>query len=280
MARVRVALAQTSSRIGDVPSNAEKHLRLIQEAASEGADLVVFPELSLTGYVLKDLAYEVAGPCREAVRRLAKEGDGVISVVGFVEEVRDGVLRNSAAVIGGGRLVATIPKFYLPTYGLFEEGRYFAAGDPLKDLRVIDTPFGRIGVTICEDLWHPEPAEALVRMGAELLICIASSPVRGVGQGTDGEPWIARAWRSIIEATALMNTVHVVFVNRVGPEDEEYFWGGSMVVGPDGSVLFKAPLFEEGLFFCELDLWENARARRFSSFRVHQRDFHRLLSEL
>ncbi len=280
MGKVRVALAQISSRIGDVQFNAEKHARFIREASSEGADLVVFPELSLTGYVLKDLAYEVAGPCREAVKRLAKEGNGVISVVGFVEEVRGGVLRNSAAVMGHGKLLVTVPKFYLPTYGLFEEGRYFAAGDPLRDLRVIDSPFGRFGVAICEDLWHPEPAEALVRMGAELLICIASSPVRGVGQGTGGEPWIAGAWRSIIEATALMNTVHVVFVNRVGPEDEEYFWGGSMVVGPDGAPIFKAPLYEEGLFFCELDLSENARARRFSSFRVHQRDFHRLLAEL
>ncbi len=275
-----MAIAQISSRIGDVQHNAEKHLRLMEEAEAEGADVVIFPELSLTGYVLRDLAYEVARPCREAVRRMVGEGPKLTSVIGFVEEVRDGVLRNSAAVIGSGRVMAVIPKFYLPTYGLFEEARYFAPGDPLRDVRVIDAPFGRIGVAICEDLWHPEPAEALVRMGVELLVCIASSPARGIGQGPEGEPWIASAWRSILAATALMNSVHVVFVNRVGPEDEEYFWGGSMAVGPDGRILYRAPLYEEGLFVCELDLWENARARRFSSFRVHQRDFHRLLSEL
>lgn len=278
--RLRIALAQVSSRIGDVEGNKEKHLKFIERARREGADLVVFPELSLTGYLLKDVAFEVPQACREALDELKEACTDVYAVIGVVEEVRPGIIRNSAAFLGDGEVKCIIPKFYLPTYGLFEEARYFIPGDPLRDLRIIDSRIGTFGTLICEDLWHPEPAEALVRLGAEVLVCIASSPLRGLNRLVDGKPWIDHAWSALISSAALMYSIHVVFVNRAGPEDEEFFWGGSRVVGPNGVELVRCGANVEDFKICEIDLSENLRARRFSSFRIHIREFHQALSRL
>lgn len=275
--RVKIALAQVSTRIGDVKANKEKHIEYIERARSEGADIIVFPELSLTGYLLKDVAYEVPRACSEAIEEIKQACRNVCAVIGLVREVRPGIIQNAAAVIGDGEIECIIPKFYLPTYGLFEEARYFMPGDPLRDLKIFE---GKFGVLICEDLWHPEPAEALVRLGAEVLVCIASSPLRGLNNPVEGKPWIDHAWTSILNATALIHSVHVVFVNRAGPEDEEFFWGGSRVVGPNGVELARCKDMEEDFRVCEIDLSDNARARRFSSFRIHLREFHRALSKL
>ncbi len=277
---LRVALAQISTRIGDLEGNKEKHLSYIRLAKREGADLVVFPELSLTGYLLKDLAYEVPKHCAAAIQELASECIDIHAVVGFVHEVRPGIVCNAAAVLGQGKVRCIIPKFYLPTYGLFEEGRYFKPGDPLRDLKVVDAGFGTFGVLICEDLWHPEPAEALALMGAEVIICIASSPLRGLNRPIGGRPWIDHAWSALTTSAALMYGVHVVFVNRAGHEDEEFFWGGSRIVAPDGVERCSCSIMDEDFKICEIDLSENTRARRFSSFRIHLRDFHRALARL
>jgi len=278
--RVRIAIAQVSTKIGDVESNREKHIRYIEMARKEGADLVVFPELSLTGYLMKDVAYEVPKRCRKALEEIKEACREIYAVIGFVEEVRPGIIRNAAAILGEGEVKCISPKFYLPTYGLFEEARYFMPGDPLKDVKVVHGRFGAFGTLICEDLWHPEPAEALTRLGAELLVCIASSPLRGLNTPVDGRPWIDHAWSSLINATALTNSVYVVFVNRAGPEDEEFFWGGSRVVGPEGIELLRCRGMAEDFRTCDIDLTENARARRFSSFRIHLREFHKILSKI
>ncbi|MCS7094855.1 MAG: amidohydrolase [Thaumarchaeota archaeon] len=282
MSSLRIGLAQVSSRIGDVEWNLKKHLAVLNEAQSKKVDLLIFPELSLCGYVLRDLAYEVSKASRAAISKLRGASRECTIVLGSVDEVRPGILRNTAFVVGEGKLIARVPKFYLPTYGLFEEARYFEPGDPLRDVRTVNVSGFEIGVSICEDLWHPEPAEALARKGAELIVCIAASPARGIGsgRGRGSRIWIRDAWHAILKATAITNTVHVAFANLVGPEDEEYFWGGSMVVGPDGDVLCEGKLFEEDLVTCDVDIEDNARARRFSSFRVHQRGFHQLLSDL
>ncbi|MEM4289484.1 MAG: nitrilase-related carbon-nitrogen hydrolase [Nitrososphaerota archaeon] len=278
--RLRVALAQVSTRIGDIKSNKEKHIEYIERARSEGADLVVFPELSLTGYLLRDVAYEVPQACRNALEEIKQFCREIYAVVGVVWEPRPGIIQNAAAILGEGEIKCVIPKYYLPTYGLFEEARYFMPGDPQRDLRIVGSGLGAFGTLICEDLWHPEPAEALVRLGAELLVCIASSPLRGLNNLVEGRTWIDHAWGSILNATALTHTVHVVFVNRAGPEDEEFFWGGSRVIGPDGVELERCRTMEEDFKTCEVNLSENARARRFSSFRVHLREFHSILSKL
>ncbi|MCS6788704.1 MAG: amidohydrolase, partial [Aigarchaeota archaeon] len=271
MNRLRIGLAQVYSRTGDVEFNLKRHLAVLDEARSQGVELLVFPELSLCGYVLRDLAFEVSSPCKVAISKLREASKGCTVVVGSVDEVRPGILRNTAFVVSDGKMVARVPKFYLPTYGLFEEARYFEPGDPLRDVRTISLGKQEFGVLICEDMWHPEPAEALSRMGAELIVCIAASPARGIGsgRGRGDRIWVRDAWQAILRATAITHTVHLAFANLVGPEDEEYFWGGSMIIGPDGDVLREGKLFDEDLITCDIDLEENARARRFSSFRVH-----------
>ncbi len=275
-----MALAQISTRIGDVEGNKEKHLAFIRLARERGARLVVFPELSLTGYLLRDVAYEVPRACREAAEEIARECKDIYAVVGLVHESRPGIISNAAAILGGGEVRCIVPKFYLPTYGLFEEGRYFKPGDPLRDLRIVETDFGPVGVLICEDMWHPEPAEALVRSGAEMIVCIASSPLRGLNRPVDNKPWIDYAWSALIASAALMYNVHVVFVNRAGHEDEEFFWGGSRIVAPDGVQICGCGTMEEDFRVCEIDLTETAKSRRFSSFRIHSREFHRILQDL
>ncbi len=202
-------------------------------------------------------------------------------MVGYVKEKRAGLVQNAAAVLSKGKLVGSVPKFYLPTYGLFEEQRYFTPGDPQRDVRTFTSAGVRFGVIICEDAWHPEPTEALARKGADVVFCIASSPARGIHRpNAKGEPLIERQWRSLLSAHALMSSVFMVFVNRAGAEEEEYFWGGSMVVSPSGEVVASAKRYEPDLLTVSLDMSEVERARRLSSFKDHRQKFHRVLESL
>ncbi|MBP1449041.1 MAG: amidohydrolase, partial [Thermoproteus sp.] len=213
---MKVELAQIRPYLGDVARNLEKHREIVETSS---ADCVVFPELSLTGYVLRDLAYELYRESEEAVRRLAEASGGRCVVAGAVREVRRGVLRNAAAVIIDGK-IDYVYKFYLPTYGLFEERRYFQRGDPRNDLKVFEHRGWKFGVLICEDAWHPEPAEALALMGADALLIPAASPMRRLGRSLA----IQENWEALLKAHALMNTVWAVFVNTVGGQEEEFFW--------------------------------------------------------
>lgn len=156
--------------------------------------------------------------------------------------------------------------------------RYFTPADPSYDLRTFDSGKVRFGVIICEDAWHPEPSEALARMGADVIFCIASSPARGIHQpNAKGELLIERQWKNLLAAHAIMNNAFLVFVNRAGAEDEEYFWGGSMVVSPSGEVIASARRYEPDLLTVELDLSEVEKARRMSSFKDHRAKLHRIL---
>ena len=156
---------------------------------------------------------------------------------GYVKQDALGLVQNSAAIMGDGKLIGTTSKFFLPTYGLFEELRYFVPGNPKTDLRVFESDKCRFGVIICEDAWHPEPIQALARLGAEIIFCLASSPARGIGKSEPGgELPIESQWLSLLKAHALMSNVFIAFVNRVGPEDDEFFWGGSTVVSPAGEI--------------------------------------------
>ena len=176
-----LALAQIATKLGDVDANLEKHLAYIREAKAQGADLVVFPELSLTGYVVQDLTPWVArrpqpddptfGPLLEASRHIDL-------VVGFVDEDVRSRFFIAAAYLSGGEVVHVHHKVYLPTYGLFDEGRFFAWGDAV---RAFDTRFGRMGILICEDFWHASPPYLLWLDGADVLIFVSASPGRGLG---------------------------------------------------------------------------------------------------
>ncbi|MEZ0248942.1 MAG: nitrilase-related carbon-nitrogen hydrolase [Thermoproteus sp.] len=269
---MKIELAQIRPILGDVERNFAKHKEIVETSTS---DCVVFPELSLTGYVLKDLTFELFRESERAVEKLAELSGGKCVVAGTIKEVRPGVLRNSAAVMIGGR-VDYVYKFYLPTYGLFEERRYFQRGDPARDLKVFQYAGVKFGVMICEDAWHPEPAEALALMGADLILVPSASPMRRLGKTLA----VQDSWEALLKAHALMNTVWMAFVNTVGSQEEEFFWGGSMVVSPLGDVKLRLRLFEEDRGVYMIDLDELRRARFFSSFRDHISSFHRVLADL
>ncbi|MEM3292533.1 MAG: nitrilase-related carbon-nitrogen hydrolase [Saccharolobus sp.] len=268
---LKIELAQIRSYLGDVQRNYEKHLEILQTST---ADCVIFPELSLTGYILKDLTYEIYKDAQKFTQKLAEKVDKC-AIFGTINEVRRGILRNSAAVIINGKL-DYVYKFYLPTYGLFEERRYFQRGDPLADLKIFNYKGFKFGVVICEDAWHPEPIEAISLMGADIVFIPSASPMRRLGEKLA----IEDNWDSLLKAHSLMNTVWTVFVNVVGSQEEEYFWGGSRVVSPLGEVKTKLKLFYEDRQDFELVENEIIKARFFSSYRDHIREFHSVLNRL
>ena len=263
----RIHLAQIDPALGDLERNRDLHLDRMEKARAEGARLVVFPELSLTGYWLHDLVAEVAldpetapllGPLREASKRIDV-------VFGLVEAGEDGRPYNTAVWFGGGRMVARQRKIHLPTYTLFDEGRYFAPG---ATVRAFDSPFGRAGLLICEDLWHPALAYVLAQDDADLLVVLSSSPGRGID---DGELASQRAWHLLGESAARFHTQFVVFVGRVGTEDGHTFGGGSFVYGPDGRLLAECPLLQEAGVTVDLDRRELKAARTVNPMRRDDR---------
>jgi predicted amidohydrolase len=281
---LRIALAQLAPQLGVLDANLARHSAILAEARAGGAGLVVFPELGLTGYQLQDLAAEVAMRQDDPrVLRLAAETAGLSAVVSFVEEADDHRLFISAALLEDGDVRFVHRKLFLPTYGLFDERRFFAAGDKL---RATDSNLGvRLGIGVCEDFWHMAVAETLALDGAEVLINVSSSPGRDlaaiheVGLGT------AASWRTLMRTYAQLTTCFVVFCNRVGTDETITFWGGSEVIGPSGDAIFTAPLFDEGLHFVDVELGDVRRQRiglpllRDERPELHLRELRRILAE-
>jgi len=257
--KLKLGLAQINTRLGDVQANLEKHFDFIEQARDQGADLLIFPELSLTGYVLQDLATTVAHrpePDDPVFAQLLKASQEIDLVVGFVEEDRRRRFYIAAAYLAQGEVKHVHHKVYLPTYGLFDEGRFFAWGDSVQ---AFDTRFGRLGMLICEDFWHASPPYLLWLDGAEMLLFTSASPGRGVNEQPQLES--ARWVEHINRAYASLFTTFVVHSNRVGYEDGLNFWGGSTVFDPNGELLAKAPYQHEALTVCEVDLNQLHRTR-------------------
>ena len=257
--KLNIALAQINTRLGDVPANLEKHLELTRQAQSSGADLIIFPELSLTGYSLQDLATTVAHhPEAEDIifRPLLEASQKIDMVVGFVDEDNRHRFFIAAAYLSGGQVVHIHHKTYLPTYGLFDEGRFFAWGDAI---RAFDTRFGRVGILICEDFWHASPPYLLWLDGADLFLLTSASPGRGISEQPtlDSARWVEQ----INRAYASLFTSFVAHSNRAGYEDGLNFWGGSTIYDPNGELLAKCPYHEEALLFTEIDLNQLHRTR-------------------
>jgi NAD+ synthase (glutamine-hydrolysing) len=257
--KVKLALAQINTKLGVVESNLEKHLETIKRAQAESADLVIFPELSLTGYVLQDLVPTVAHratPDDPVFKHLLAASKDIDIVVGFAEEDVRNRFFISSAYLSKGEIVHVHRKVYLPTYGLFDEGRFFAWGDSVN---AFDTRFGRAGILICEDFWHTSSPYLLWMDGADLFLFTSASP----GRGLTSAPELSTAhWvESINQAYASIFTSFVIHSNRVGFEDGLHFWGGSTVFDPNGELLVKAPLEEEALTYCEIDLNQLHRTR-------------------
>ena len=290
MRRRVLALAQIATVLGDLAQNLALHEVKIAESKAAGADLVIFPELSLTGYQLQDLAPEVAmrrtDPRLQSLAKLTSGGPS--AVVSFVESTDDHRLYAAAALLEGGEVRHVARKCYLPTYGLFDERRFLAAGDAIRATRAAlgGSAAGDVGIGIgvCEDFWHPTLPAILAQDGAELLINVAAGPARGASVDADQGLGSAASWGTLLRATAALTTSYVAFTNRVGVDESLIFWGGSRVIGPDGVVIAEAPLFEEALLLAEIDLDEVARARsalpllRDERLELTRREFDRIIA--
>ncbi len=255
-----IALAQIAPRLGALEVNLATHHALLDEARAKGAGLVVFPELGLTGYQLQDLASEVA--MRLDDRRLADLAAatrGLSAIVSFVEESADHRLFIAAALLEDGEIAHVHRKLFLPTYGLFDERRFFAAGDLL---RAVPSRLGLgVGIAICEDFWHLSVPQLLALDGAQILINVSSSPGRDLAATNEVGLGTATSWRTLMRTYAQLTTSFVVFCNRVGVDESISFWGGSEVIAPTGQAVFSAPLYDEGLFTIDIALADIRRER-------------------
>ncbi|MGD0586074.1 MAG: nitrilase-related carbon-nitrogen hydrolase [Oryzomonas sp.] len=254
-----VVLAQIKPKLGCVADNLALIEERIGQAKTARADLVVFPELALTGYFLKDLVPEVARRLDSPeITRLVELSRGVSIAVGFVEVTDDYRFFNSALYLEDGMIKHLHRKVYLPTYGLFDEQRYLARGERL---RAFDCKFGRMGILICEDMWHLSSSYILAMDGAATLLCLSSSPGRGVEGEILGS---AAAWQKLTATTALFLNCRVLYCNRVGYEDGVNFWGGSEYVAPSGESTVRARLLEEDSVNVRVEEGDLRRERIFS----------------
>jgi len=258
---MKVVLAQIAPRLGDVDRNLELHLEHIDRARREKADLVVFPELSLTGYTLKDLAGEVAlDPERDPrFAKIAARSRGLSVVLGFMEEstAEKGLFYNAAAFMAGGKILHVHRKVFLPTNGMFEEAKFFAQG---RDFRVFPTPFGRVGLMICRDFLHYGASYVLFAGGADMIIVISAAPGRGVSGEGDAFA-TSRMWELMGEAVSYFSTAFVLYANRVGIEDGVTFAGGSFIYGPGGNLLARAAYLDPEVLVHRVDLTAVREAR-------------------
>ena len=255
--RIKIALVQCNARLGDVDFNLAEHERSIALARRGGAELIVFPELSLTGYLLQDMVPDVAlatdDPCW---RKLATAAGDAELFVGAIEESSAHAQYISAFHLDADGVRDVHRKAYLASYGLFDEARYVGEG---HRIRALDSKFGRIGLCICEDAWHPSLLTTLLLDGAELVIVQTASPVRELRD--NALPQNAQTWIDTLRTYARLFGVYIAFCNRVGSEDGLVFWGGSVVLGPDGATVAEAPLYDEAIVHADLHFERVRQAR-------------------
>ena len=251
MRRLRVAAAQINCRVGDLGANTARILDAIGAAKSEGADLVAFPELAITGYPPEDLLLKPAfiEDNLACLREVAGASDGIVVVVGFVDVDRD--LYNAAAVLSGGEVQGVYHKQLLPNYGVFDEARYFGVGAGPQELYCIAGV--RVGLSVCEDAWAPDgPISTVGYGGAEVIVNINASPYH---RGRHGERFAMLSTRAQDVGSA------IVYVNLVGGQDELVFDGQSVVLDAAGRLLGQAKQFEEDLLLADIDPVEDLRLR-------------------
>jgi predicted amidohydrolase len=255
-----VALAQIKPKLGCLDDNMALIEAAIEQGISDGAHLIVFPELALTGYFLKDLVPDVAiGLGAPQIARLKLLSRRISIAIGLVEVTSDYRFFNTALYLEEGEILQVHRKVYLPTYGLFDEQRYLARGERF---RAFDTRFGRFGMLICEDMWHLSAPYILAMDGATTLICLSSSPGRGISEAEGLGS--AAAWQRLTSTTAMFLNCRVFYCNRVGYEDGINFWGGSEVIAPSGEVTARGKLLEEDFVLVKVDEGALRRERIFS----------------
>jgi len=255
---VRIALAQIAPALGRVAANFDLHLQEIDQARRAKVDLIIFPELSLTGYLLKDLTAEVAiDPDKDRrfqeLKSLSRE---IGLVVGFVEEKERGLFFNSAALLAGGDVLSIHRKVFLPTYGMFEEGKFFAVG---RNFRVVPTPWGKAGLMICREFLSHGAHYLLLAQGVELVLAVSAAPGRGLTEAEDFAT--SRMWEVMAEAMSYFSGSFIAYCNRAGYEDGMAFGGGSFIFNPFGRRLAKARPAERDFIVQDVDLQELRQAR-------------------
>ena len=242
--KIKLALAQISSKRENKKENLLKIEEITVKAKEKDADLVIFPELSLTGYVLHDQIYELAelipGPSTKKIEELSKKtGTHIIFGMPELSEKTEATIFNTAVFVGPNGFIGKYRKMYLPTHSVFEEKRYFRPG---YQSAAFNTPVGTVGLFICYDIFFPEVCRLTRLKGAELMVCISASPA------------VRRNYFEILTAArALENTAFLAYVNLVGVEDGLQFWGGSRLLSPTGDLIAKAKYDEEDLVLCEVD---------------------------
>ncbi len=251
--RITIALGQISCQVGNKRRNLEIIEKKVQQAKKIGAQLIVFPELSLTGYTVRDRAYELAelvpeGESIQKVEHIAKN-QGLHIVFGAIERSArtSAVLHNSAVLVSPKGYIGKYQKMYLPTHSVFEEKRYFRPG---YQADVFDTEVGKIGMIICYDIYFPEITRLLCLKGANLVICISASP--SVRKGF---------FETLTAARAIENGVFLAYVNLAGIEDGLQFWGGSRIIAPSGSIISQARYDVDDLIHATIDYSDMNRVR-------------------
>jgi predicted amidohydrolase len=263
---MKVALAQIRPALGNVRENFLMHIDYIQRAKKRKVDLLVFPELSLTGYTLMDMVEEVAlqpqtDPMFKKFKALSKD---LSLVVGFVEEKEKGLFLNSAAFFSQNKILHIHRKVYLPTYGMFEEMKFFGQG---RNFATFLTPFGKAGMMVCYDFLHLGSNYLLFVGGSELIIVISAAPGRGF---SDQKSYASsRMWELMGETISRFTQSFVIYCNRVGFEDGKSFAGGSFIFNPGGQLMARSPYVDEDFLVKEIDLED---IRRYRKKRPYRRD--------
>lgn len=245
--RFRVGIAQMDCVLADVEANLKLVEEFVERAASQQVDLLVFPELALSGYLVRERFHEVATRLDSpAVERLRELSHRMSLVVGILEETEDVDFFNSAVYLSKGAIRHLHRKIYLPTYGRFDERRYFGAG---TEVEAFDTSLGRLAMLVCGDCWHLSVPYMAVHDGADVLLVLAASSKQGLA----GTVHPRTAWENLNYIYALTMGSFVVFANRAGVEEGLQFWGGSQVVLPDGQVAAQGALDEPDLVVADID---------------------------
>jgi predicted amidohydrolase len=256
---MKIALAQISPNLGNLRKNLDLHFQSIEKAKKKKADLLIFPELSLTGYTLMDMVDEVScAPGKNPIFKELEAASREISlVVGFVEEMEKGLFYNSAAFLSKGKILHIHRKVFLPTFGMFDEARFYAQG---KNFHTFPTPFGKAGMMICRDFLSYGASYLLFAGGAEIIIVISAAPGRGTAQEEAYET--SRMWEIMGETISRFSTVFLIYCNRVGFEDGKHFAGGSFVFNPAGEMIAQAAYIDQDFLLCEINLDEVREIRK------------------
>ena len=261
---MKIGIAQISPCLGDMEENLKLHEEYIQKAIRKKNEIIIFPELSLTGYSLQDLVEQTAvDPYNHPIfHRLKQLSENISIIVGFVEEKEKGMYYNSAAYLSSGKIIHIHRKVFLPTYGMFEEAKFFCEG---KNFNVFQSPLGKCGMMICYDFLHYGACYLLMAGKADMIIVLSAAPGRGVAGGDQFES--SYMWELMGETISRFSTAFVIYCNRIGIEDGKTFAGGSFIYNPEGKLLEKAAYIDEDYISVDLREKDLRDARKLLHYR-------------